>query len=87
MQLDVVNLVTKEVIYNEKIDTTYRALELEQPYISGPDTGIAGQKLMFNADSTNLPGWNITRYYWNFDDENIAIGKEVDKTYLRPGYL
>jgi len=60
-------------------------LEEEQPYISGPDAGFTGQKLTFNADSTNLPGWNITKYYWNFDDENIAVGKEVDNTYLRPG--
>jgi PKD repeat protein len=41
--------------------------------------------MRFSADSTNLPGWNIDRYYWNFGDETIAIGKEVDKAYLRPG--
>jgi hypothetical protein len=82
--LDVVNLITKEVMYNEKTDTLI-VLEVEQPYISGPDTGNAGQNLKFDANSTNLPGWNIAQYYWNFDDESIGIGKEVDKTYLRPG--
>jgi hypothetical protein len=84
VRLDAVNLVTGEIIYDQKIDTI-PALEEEQPYISGPDAGFTGQKLTFNADSTNLPGWNITKYYWNFDDENIAVGKEVDNTYLRPG--
>jgi hypothetical protein len=84
VQLDVVNLITKVVLYNEK---TYNLeiLNVEQPYIAGPDDGNTGQKLMFSADSTNLPGWNITQYYWNFGDESIAIGKEVDKTYLKPG--
>ncbi|MCU0461544.1 MAG: PKD domain-containing protein [Bacteroidales bacterium] len=84
VQLDVVNLITKEVMYNEK---TYNLeiLDVEQPYISGPDAGSQGQRISFNADSTNLPGWNITQYYWNFDDGTIAIGKEVDKTYTRPG--
>ena len=84
VELDVVNLITKEVLYNEK---TYKLdiEDVEQPYISGPDKGTAGQKLIFNADSTNLPGWNITKYYWNFDDENIAIGKDVDNTYINPG--
>jgi hypothetical protein len=84
VQLDVVNLITKEVMYNEK---TYNLdiLDIEQAYIAGPDNGNAGQRLMFNADSTNLPDWNITQYYWNFGDESIAIGKEVDKTYLKPG--
>jgi hypothetical protein len=84
VQLDVVNLITNEVIYNEK---TY-SLEItdaEQPYIGGPDEGIQGRQLRFSADSTNLPGWNISRYYWNFGDETIAIGRDVDKAYLKPG--
>ena len=84
VQLDVVNLITQEVQYNEK---TYK-LEIkdpEQPYISCPDNALAGQGVRFSADSTNLPGWKIARYYWNFGDETILIGKEVDKVYLKPG--
>ena len=84
VQLDVVNLITKEILYNEK---TYN-LEIsnvEQPYISCPDEGTAGQNIRFSAESTNLPGWKIARYYWNFGDETIEIGKEVDKTYIKPG--
>ena len=84
VQLDVVNLVTREVMYNEK---TYNLVitDEEQPYISAPDRATTGQRIMFSADSTNLPGWNISRYYWNFGDETIGIGKEVDKIYSRPG--
>jgi PKD repeat protein len=84
VQLDVVNLITKEVLYNEKTDTLV-ITEIEQPYISGPDRIDMGQKVMLSADSTNLPGWKIAQYYWNLGDETIAIGKEVDKTYMRPG--
>jgi PKD repeat protein len=84
ISLDVIDLITKEVVYNEA-SFTEEILDEEQAYISGPDEGIAGQRLMFNADSTNLPGWNIARYYWNFDDENVAIGKEVANSYIRPG--
>jgi hypothetical protein len=73
VQLDAVNLVTNEV------------LEAEQPYISAPDEALAGQQVKFSADSTNLPGWNIDRYYWSFEDETIAEGKNVQKAYLRPG--
>lgn len=84
VQLDVVNLVTSEIMYNEK---TYNLVitDAEQPYISSPDRAITGQRIRFSADSTNLPGWNISRYYWNFGDETIGIGKEVDKIYSRPG--
>ncbi|MGA1976892.1 MAG: PKD domain-containing protein [Bacteroidales bacterium] len=84
VQLDVVNLITKEVLYNEK---TYNLeiKNMEQPYISGPHKANAGVKLKFSADSTNLPGWNIARYYWNFGDETIAIGSNVEKTFASPG--
>jgi len=84
VQLDVVNLVTNEVLYNEKSDIL-EVTDYEQPYISGSDSAFPGQELHFSADSTNLPGWDIEQFYWNFGDETVAIGKEVDKTYLKPG--
>ncbi len=84
VQLDVENLITREIMYNEK---TYNLeiIDEEQPYISGPDESNAGQSIRFDANSTNLPDWNIARYYWNFGDETVATGKEVDKIYLTPG--
>ncbi len=84
VQLDVVNLITKEILYNEKSDIL-DVKDYEQPYISGPDRAYSGQNLRFSADSTNLPGWDIGEYYWNFGDETVAIGREVDKIFLRPG--
>ena len=84
VQLDVVNLVTKEVTYNEKSETVV-ITEIEQPYISVPDKVGSNQRIVLSADSTNLPGWKISQYYWNFGDETIALGKEVNKSYLKPG--
>jgi hypothetical protein len=82
--LDVVNLVTKEVLKNEKT-IELEIKDIEQPYISGPDNCNIGKQIKLNADSTNLPGWNITQYYWNFGDETVGIGKEVDKIFSKPG--
>jgi hypothetical protein len=84
VRLDVVNLVTKEFIANEKT-SNLEVLAIEQPYISGPDRAFEGELLRFSADSTNLPGWDISRYYWNFEDETMAEGMNVDKTYRAPG--
>ena len=84
VSLDVVNLVTKEVTYNEKTETVV-VTEIEQPYISVPDKVEVNKNISLSADSTNLPGWKITRYYWNFGDETIAVGKEVTKSYDKPG--
>ncbi len=84
VRLDVINLITGEVRYNEK---TYNLeiTDIEQPYISVADTAVAGHNVILSADKTNLPGWNITKYYWNFGDETAATGMEVNKKYLKPG--
>ena len=84
VQLDVVNLITKEVLRNQKSDTLV-ITEIEQPYITVVDKTDPGQKINLSADKTNLPGWNINSYYWNFGDESIGTGKEIDHTYLKAG--
>ncbi len=84
VQLDVVNLITREISYNEKTDTVV-VTRIEQAYISGPDSIAAGQRIELNAEETNLPGWDIAQYYWNFGDETVAIGRRIDKTFVKPG--
>jgi hypothetical protein len=84
VQLDVENLITREIMYNEK-SYNLEITDIEQPYITSPDTGAVGQVLKLDAGSTNLPGWSITRYYWNFGDETVAVGSQVGKVYARPG--
>ena len=84
IQLDVVNLITNVVMFNEKTDTLI-ITNVEQPYISGPDKANSSQQIVLNADRTNLPGWKISRYYWNFGDETVDQGREVYKKYIKPG--
>jgi hypothetical protein len=84
VQLDVVNLITKQVIYNEKSDTLILT-DIEQAYITSPDSTSPGTRINLSAEETNLPGWKISQYYWNFGDETIAIGNKVDKIYSKPG--
>lgn len=84
VELDVLNLITKEVSYNEKTETLV-VTKIEQAYISSPDSIPSGRRITLSADETNLPGWKIGQYYWNFGDETIAVGNKVDKAYLKPG--
>ncbi|MGB8491613.1 MAG: PKD domain-containing protein [Bacteroidales bacterium] len=84
VSLDVLNLVTNELSENEKSQLLL-VEEIEQPYISCPDYAASGQMIKFSADSTYLPGWDISQYVWSFDDETVAFGKNVEKNYQRPG--
>lgn len=84
VRLDVVNLITREIINNEKTDTLLIEDEI-QPYISSPDNAKPGQVIKLDSRQTNLPGWQIAQYYWNFGDQTIAVGETVDKKFDRPG--
>jgi len=83
-QLDVENLVTGEILYNEVYGTLY-VTDIEQPYITSPEVARAGAAIKIDANNTYLPDWNIDQYYWNFGDETMHIGTEVDKVYTKPG--
>jgi hypothetical protein len=84
MQLDIVNLITGDTLYNEKSESLI-ITDIEQPYITSPDGAPTGAAIKLDAGNTYLPGWNIDQYYWNFDDETVQIGTAVDKVYTRPG--
>ncbi len=84
VQLDVVNLLTREVLYNEKSDTLVLS-EFEQPFITAPDSAVAGSSVVFSSEGTNLPGWDIAEYYWNFGDNTVAVGNEVRKIFETAG--
>jgi hypothetical protein len=84
VQLDVTNLITKQVTVNEKSQMLL-VQDIEQPYITSPEGADPGAVISFSADSTNLPGWDIAKYYWNFGDETVAIGKDVQKSYKKAG--
>jgi hypothetical protein len=84
VSLDAINLVTREIQYNE-VTYDLRIKDIEQPYIASADTAFVGEVIKIDADKTNLPGWFITRYYWNFGDETISVDKETEKAYNKPG--
>jgi hypothetical protein len=84
VSLDIVNLITGGI---EKRQASYQLeiSDVEQPVITCPDTIRVGDTLVLDAGATNLPGWKIDRYYWNFGDETVATGLEVSKVFTLPG--
>lgn len=82
--LDSKNLVTDSITYNDKVYYLTIA-DAEQAYITSADTVMVNQPLQLSAKETNLPGWDIDRYYWNFDDESVDVGEDVTKRWSQPG--
>ncbi len=79
-----INLITNEVLYNQIVDTVV-IVDIVQPIITSYETVNAGEVIEFSGGDSNLPGWDIARFYWNFDNEQVAVGKDVTARYLNPG--
>jgi len=43
--------------------------DVEQAYISSPDAFLRNEEVLFDAKSTNLPGFEIAEYYWDLGDD------------------
>ena len=56
-----------------------------QPYISSPDAFLKNRKMEFSGLNSNLPGMEITGYYWDFGDGAKAGGAEQTHLYERKG--
>ncbi|MFO7756549.1 MAG: PKD domain-containing protein [Bacteroidales bacterium] len=84
VKLNVVDMITGEVQYNE-VNHLLQLEKTEQAFFTAPDTCYAGETISLDASETYLPGWDISEYYWNFDDGTADTGMNVDKTYLSAG--
>ena len=84
VKMNVIDEITGEIKYEESSDVV-TVIKSVQAFFSSPDTVLAGESVPFDAALTNLPGWDIAEYYWNFDDGTIARGEKVEKSFAEPG--
>jgi len=69
---------------------TQSSLEFEltdfvQPYIVSRDAALNNEKMDFNGLSSNLPGFTIDKYIWDFGDGDFTTGAEVSHKFIKPG--
>ena len=82
--LSVVDGITNEIT-NRVADYILDVFDIEQPYITAPDTIEAGQSVTFDAFKTYLPEVEIIEYYWMFGDGARRIGARTEHTFVTPG--
>jgi len=59
--------------------------DVEQAVISSQDAFLRNEEISFDANSTNLPGLEISEYYWDFGDGTTGRGAELKHSYQRKG--
>lgn len=83
-ELNVIERVTGRVFF-KIFDYKLKITEPVQAYISSPDLIIKDKEIEFSAVKSNLPGYTITDYIWNFDDGTHSHGKIQSHTFTEEG--
>lgn len=84
VQLNVIDLLTGEILFNQASnDITIE--DIEQVYITCPDTIIANQVINFDGTKTYLKNFSVDRYYWDMGDYMRVSGSSLDHRYHKPG--
>ena len=84
ISLDVVDVLTKEIMFNQ---AEYE-LELKktiQAFITCPDTVSVRKEFQLNGFDSHIGEAIPGEYYWNFGDGGKAIGVNVKHAYMVPG--
>lgn len=84
VQLNVIDMLSGEVMFNE---ATYNfGIEnIEQAYISSPDTLLVDQEVVLDGTETYLNGFNTNRYVWNTGDLSYLADPVITHSYYKPG--
>jgi len=84
IQLNVIDLLTGEIMFNQaSYDFTIQ--DIEQAYITCPDTVIVNQVVNLDGVHTNLKAFQAGRYYWDLGDFTYVSGTGLSHSYYKPG--
>ena len=84
-----VKLIIRDSLMNDSISgrASYKLelKEAKQVYINSPDAGIVDKVISFNGLKTNLPGFRITDYLWDFGEGFKTRGPSINKIFNKKG--
>lgn len=80
-------------IIDERTDTTFYSqsslgfelIEHEQPFITSEKTGVVDTPMLFSGVDSNLPGFVVEQYIWEFGDGRFSEGPMVEHLYEKSG--
>jgi hypothetical protein len=84
IKLNVIDLLTGEIMYNQaSYDLTIE--DIEQVYITCPDTVLINQTIDLDGSRTYLKDFAAERFYWDLGDYTYAGGSNLTHRYYKPG--
>jgi outer membrane protein OmpA-like peptidoglycan-associated protein len=80
VKLDIVQKSTGNLFFS-KLKYILELRDLIQPFISSVDYAVKGDEIKFDGISSNLPGYKILKYSWNFSDGSRSEGQRVEHSF------
>lgn len=84
VKLNVLVKSTGREFFN-KLSYKLELKDVEQPYISSPDVAIIGEEISFDGKKSNLPGYEILAYNWQFSNGERTLGESTKHTFKEKG--
>jgi len=84
VKLSIIDELTGNAIADQ-VDYKVKLEDIEQAYINSYNVGIVNKSISFDGAKTNLKGYRITDYLWNFGDGFKPGGPNMSKTFNRKG--
>ncbi|HEX7494425.1 MAG TPA: PKD domain-containing protein, partial [Bacteroidales bacterium] len=84
VKLDVIDKATGN-LFLSKLEYNLELLDYKQPYINSPETAVKGDTLSLDGVRSNLPGFKVLSYYWDFGDGYRSFGDNVRHAYKEKG--
>jgi outer membrane protein OmpA-like peptidoglycan-associated protein len=73
------NVFFSKLLYNLEL------LDFEQPYINSPDIALKGDSIKLDGLRSNLPGYEIMKYFWDFGDGTRSNGSTINHSFIQKG--
>ena len=84
VKLDVIDKATRNLFFS-KLEYNLELLDYKQPYINSPQIAVKGDTLRLDGVRSNLPGYKVLSYYWNFGDGYRSSGGNVRHAFKENG--
>ena len=84
VNLNIVDNNTSNIFFTQS-SMEVELTDHEQPFIASVDASLNNDEMKFSGLSSNLPGFKIEGYIWDFGDGNFTTGPEVSHKFMKPG--
>jgi outer membrane protein OmpA-like peptidoglycan-associated protein len=84
VKLDILEKSTEKLFFSE-LAYTLEINDFLQPFINSSDIVVKGDTMNFDGTKSNIPGYKILSYSWDFRDGNKTSGEKVKHIFKEKG--